>query len=48
MDNEALRSLLEMVQQGSLDLEGALSRLKKLPFENLGYARIDNHRCLRN
>jgi NCAIR mutase (PurE)-related protein len=48
MDNDALRSLLEMVQQGSLDLEGALSRLKKLPFENLGYARIDNHRCLRN
>jgi NCAIR mutase (PurE)-related protein len=48
MDNDALRNLLEMVQQGSLDLEGALSRLKKLPFENLGYARIDNHRCLRN
>jgi NCAIR mutase (PurE)-related protein len=48
MDNDALRNLLEMVQQGSLDLEGALARLKKLPFENLGYARIDNHRCLRN
>ncbi len=48
MDNDALRNLLEMVQQGRLDLEGALARLKKLPFENLGFARIDNHRCLRN
>ena len=48
MDNDALRNLLELVQQGSLDLEGAMARLKKLPFENLGYARIDNHRCLRN
>jgi NCAIR mutase (PurE)-related protein len=48
MDNDALRKLLELVQQGNLDLEGAMARLKKLPFENLGYARIDNHRCLRN
>ena len=48
MDNDALRNLLELVQQGNLDLEGAMARLKKLPFENLGYARIDNHRCLRN
>ncbi len=48
MDNDALRNLLELVQQGSLDLEGAMARLKKLPFENLGYARIDNHRSLRN
>ncbi len=48
MDNDALRNLLELVQQGGLDLEGAMARLKKLPFENLGYARIDNHRSLRN
>ena len=48
MDNDTLRHLLELVQQGRLDLEGALARLKKLPFENLGYARIDHHRCLRS
>jgi pyridinium-3,5-biscarboxylic acid mononucleotide synthase len=48
MDNDALRDLLTLVQQGRLDLDGALARLKKLPFENLGYARLDHHRCLRN
>jgi hypothetical protein len=30
-----------------MDLESAMAQLKKLPFENLGYARIDNHRCVR-
>jgi NCAIR mutase (PurE)-related protein len=47
MDYDALKDLLTQVQQGRLDLDGALARLKKLPFENLGYARLDNHRCLR-
>lgn len=47
MDHKHLRSLLEMVQKGRIDLDAAMLRLKKLPFEDLGYARIDNHRCLR-
>ena len=48
MNDKSLRDLLESVQSGQVDLEAAFARLKKLPFENLGYARIDNHRCLRN
>ncbi len=30
-----------------MDVAGAMARLKHLPFEDLGYARIDNHRCVR-
>ncbi len=47
MDNHHLKALLKQVQGGQLDLNAALEQLKTLPFENLGYARIDNHRCVR-
>ncbi len=47
MDHKHLRSLLEMIQNGRIDLDAAMLQLKKLPFEDLGYARIDNHRCVR-
>ncbi|MBI3622264.1 MAG: nickel pincer cofactor biosynthesis protein LarB [Nitrospirae bacterium] len=42
-----LRSLLTAVQQGRLPLEQALDKLRHLPYENLGYARLDHHRPLR-
>jgi pyridinium-3,5-biscarboxylic acid mononucleotide synthase len=48
VNDKFLRDLLESVQSGRLDLDAAFERLKKLPFENLGYARIDHHRCLRS
>ncbi len=47
MDNQHLMELLKQVQGGQVDLNDAMQQLRKLPFENLGYARIDNHRCLR-
>jgi NCAIR mutase (PurE)-related protein len=47
MDSQHLVDLLKQVQGGQIDLEAAVSQLKHLPFENLGYARIDNHRCVR-
>ncbi|WP_373501586.1 nickel pincer cofactor biosynthesis protein LarB [Desulfococcus sp.] len=47
MDNQHLMELLKRVQSGQTDLDAAMQQLKKLPFENLGYARIDHHRCLR-
>jgi pyridinium-3,5-biscarboxylic acid mononucleotide synthase len=47
MDGNHLRRLLEQLQNGALDIDSALERLKKLPFEDLGFAKIDNHRCLR-
>jgi NCAIR mutase (PurE)-related protein len=48
VNDQALRDFLNSVQSGQIDTDAALRRLKKLPFENLGYARIDHHRCIRN
>ena len=47
MDNHHLMELLLKVQGGQMALETAMNQLKSLPFEDLGYARIDNHRCVR-
>jgi NCAIR mutase (PurE)-related protein len=48
MDSQHLKTLLQQVRNGELDLDAAMQRLKKLPFEDLGYAKIDHHRSLRN
>jgi len=47
MDSQHLKHLLEQVQSGEVDLDTALKRLKKLPFEDLGYAKVDFHRHMR-
>ena len=47
MNKEALARLLEEVRAGRLDLDAALSRLAGLPFEDLGFAKVDHHRALR-
>jgi NCAIR mutase (PurE)-related protein len=47
MDQEQIRHLLEKVAAGDLDPDQALTRLRDLPFENLGFAHIDHHRALR-
>lgn len=47
MDSQSLLDLLKAVQAGQMDPDTAISRLKNLPFEDLGFARIDHHRSLR-
>jgi NCAIR mutase (PurE)-related protein len=47
MDAERLRELLESVKGGSTSIESALGTLATLPFSDLGYARVDHHRALR-
>lgn len=47
MDAAKLARLLEQVKKGSLSIEAALERLKTLPYEDLGFARLDSHRSLR-
>ena len=42
-----LRKLLEEVQSGAVSVDSALLELKKAPFEDLGFAKIDTHRKLR-
>ena len=41
------RRLLEQVRDGELTTDQALARLRDLPYQDLGYARIDHHRPLR-
>jgi hypothetical protein len=47
LDRKHLVDLLSQVREGAMSIEGALERLRSLPFENLGYARVDSHRCVR-
>ncbi len=47
MDTEALSELLERVRRGSVSVERALQRLRHLPYEDLGFAKVDHHRALR-
>ena len=44
---ERLKHLLQQVKNGDISIDQALKDLKNLPFENLGYAKIDHHRSLR-
>jgi pyridinium-3,5-biscarboxylic acid mononucleotide synthase len=47
MNEKDIRELVEGLQIGTLSCERAIERLKNLPFENLGFAKIDHHRALR-
>ncbi len=47
MDDHDLRQLLEAVRSGDLEPDDALSRLRRLPFADLGFARVDHHRAVR-
>jgi NCAIR mutase (PurE)-related protein len=44
---ERIQVLLEAVQSGKVDVKEAMKTLAHLPFEDLGFARIDHHRSLR-
>ncbi len=48
MDQLQLRQLLDEVRSGSMDIDAALDRLRHLPFEDLGFAKVDHHRALRH
>lgn len=47
MDSERLIELLEWVRQKQVSVSAAAARLRHLPFEDLGFAKIDHHRALR-
>src|SRR5436853_3423457 len=48
MDQGQLRSLFEQVRSGAVDLDTAMTRMRHLPFEDLGFAKVDHHRALRH
>ncbi len=47
MNESDIRKLLEQVAEGKLTAGKGVERLKHLPFEDLGFAKIDHHRALR-
>jgi pyridinium-3,5-biscarboxylic acid mononucleotide synthase len=47
MDSERLVELLQQVRQKQISVTQAVTRLRHLPFEDLGFAKIDHHRALR-
>jgi hypothetical protein len=47
MDIDKLKTLLSGVQNGQVSVDQALERLRTLPYDDLGYARLDMHRALR-
>ncbi|MBV9482802.1 MAG: nickel pincer cofactor biosynthesis protein LarB [Acidobacteria bacterium] len=48
MNRDAIRKLFQQVRRGRLLPDDAVERLRHLPFEDLGFAKIDHHRALRN
>jgi NCAIR mutase (PurE)-related protein len=47
LNAESIRKLFEQVRQGMLTPDDAVSRMRHLPFEDLGFAKVDHHRALR-
>ena len=48
MNEDQLRSLLEQVRVGAVDVDAAFARVRHMPFEDLGFAKLDHHRELRH
>src|SRR5581483_2907237 len=48
MDPSSLRKLMQQVRSGAVSPDDAVARLRYLPFEDLGFARVDHHRRLRS
>jgi pyridinium-3,5-biscarboxylic acid mononucleotide synthase len=47
MNSESIRKLFEQVRAGKVAPDDAVQRLRHMPFEDLGFAKIDHHRALR-
>src|SRR5262245_3273964 len=47
MHARRIRTLLDRLRRGTISTATALERLKHLPYEDLGFAKLDNHRNLR-
>lgn len=48
MDAQQLQHLLEQVRDGATTIPSALETLRHLPFEDLGFAKVDHHREIRH
>jgi pyridinium-3,5-biscarboxylic acid mononucleotide synthase len=48
MEPADLRQLLERVHSGELGVDAAMDRVRHLPYQDLGFAKVDHHRALRH
>ncbi len=48
MTEEQIRDLFTRVQTGAIPVEQAVERMRHMPFEDLGFAKLDHHRALRH
>jgi len=47
MYEQKIRKLMKGVAKGKLSIDGAVKKMKFLPYEDIGFAKIDHHRALR-
>ena len=47
MNKDEIKNLLEAVKDNKVNIEEAIEKLEDLPFKDLGFAKIDNHREMR-
>ena len=47
MDIQSLKELLSQVKSGDIEIDQALERLKRMPFDDMGFAKLDSHRHIR-
>jgi len=47
MNRKHIREMLEAVRSGAITPEQGIERLASMPFEDLGFARVDHHRTMR-
>lgn len=47
MDQSYLQNILNQVAEGTTDPQAAMEKLKELPFHDLGFANVDQHRNIR-
>ena len=47
MDSKSLHKLFSEVRRGKVSPDDAVARLRHMPFEDLGYAKVDHHRAMR-
>jgi NCAIR mutase (PurE)-related protein len=48
IEEHRLRDLLSSVAEGRLPIDQAVDELRHLPYEDLGFAKVDHHRALRD
>src|ERR1700691_5293283 len=47
MNEREVRKFLQAVKTGAIPVDAAMERLRQFPYEDLGFAKIDHHRSIR-